>query len=147
MKRRQFITLIGGAAAWPLVTRAQQPKVPTIGILVRAVPGSEEFRHLFPEALRDLGYIDGKNIHFEFRSDEGQINRLPGLAAELVRVKVDVIVALVHAGCSCRQAGNTRNPDRLRGLRRPGRNRTGREPVSGPAEMSLEFPALSGSFR
>ena len=92
MKRRQFITLIGGAVtAWPLATRAQQ-KVPTIGILVRSVPGSEEFRYLFPEALRDLGYIDGKNIHFEFRSDEGQINRLPELAAELVRLKVDVIV-------------------------------------------------------
>ena len=93
MRRRDFITLLGGGAAtWPLAARAQQPKAPTIGILVRAVPGSEEFRHLFPEALRDLGYIDGKNIHFEFRSDEGQINRLPELAAELVRLKVDVIV-------------------------------------------------------
>jgi len=106
MRRRHFITLIGGAAAaWPLLARAQQPKASTIGILVRAVPGSEEFRHLFPEALRDLGYIDGKNIHFEFRSDEGQINRLPGLAAELVRVKVDVIVPwFTPAAAAAKQA-------------------------------------------
>jgi hypothetical protein len=70
---------------WPIVAGAQEAKVPTIGILVRGVPGSEEFRHLFPELLHDLGYIDGKNNRFESRSDEGQINRLPELAAELVR--------------------------------------------------------------
>jgi hypothetical protein len=72
MRRRDFITLFGGAAAaWPLAAQGQQHKLPTIGILVRSVPGSEEFRHLFPEALRDLGYIDGKNIRLEFRADEG----------------------------------------------------------------------------
>ena len=93
MRRRDFIKVVAGSAiTWPLAVRAQQPTVPTIGILVRAAPGSEEFRHLFQEALRDLGYIDGKNIHFEFRSDEGQINSLPELAAELVHLKVDVIV-------------------------------------------------------
>ena len=60
MQRRDFIRgMAGSAAAWPLAARAQQQKVPTIGILVRSVPGSEEFRRLFPEALRDLGYIDG----------------------------------------------------------------------------------------
>jgi putative tryptophan/tyrosine transport system substrate-binding protein len=106
MRRRQFIKIVGGAAAaWPLAAQGQQHKVPTIGILVRSVPGSEEFRHLFPEALRDLGYIDGKNIRLEFRADEGQINRLPDLAAELVHLKVDVIVPwFTPAAAAAKQA-------------------------------------------
>jgi putative tryptophan/tyrosine transport system substrate-binding protein len=92
MKRRTFITLVGGAAAWPLAARAQQPKVPTIGALVIGNTDPEEFWREFRQGLRDLGYIDGQNIRFEFRSAEGQLNRLPELAAELVRLKVDVIV-------------------------------------------------------
>jgi putative ABC transport system substrate-binding protein len=93
LRRRRFLTIFGGAlAAWPLDTHAQQPKVPTIGVLVRAAPGWQRFQQSFPEALRQLGYIDGKNIRFEFRSDQGQMSRLPELAAELVRRKVDVIV-------------------------------------------------------
>ena len=93
MRRRELIAGIAGAlAAWPLAARAQQPNVATIGILVRAAPGWQRFWQLFPEALRDNGYIEGKNIRFEFRSDEGQISRLPELAAELVRLKVNVIV-------------------------------------------------------
>src|SRR5258705_3402673 len=93
LKRREFLTLLGGAAAaWPLATRAQQPKVPTIGALVIGNISPEEFWREFRQGLRDLGYIEGQNIRFEFRSAEGQINRLPELAAELVRLKVDVIV-------------------------------------------------------
>ena len=91
--RREFITLVGGAAmAWPLAARAQQPKVPTIGALVIGNISPEEFWREFRQGLRDLGYIEGQNIRFEFRSAEGQIDRLPELAAELVRLKVDVIV-------------------------------------------------------
>ena len=92
MTRREFITLLGGAPAWPLVARAQQPKVPTIGALVIGNISPEEFWREFRQGLRDLGYIEGQNIRFEFRSAEGQIDRLPELAAELVRLKVDVIV-------------------------------------------------------
>jgi putative tryptophan/tyrosine transport system substrate-binding protein len=92
LARREFISLGGGAVAWPMVAFAQQRMVTTIGVLVRSAPGWERFWHLFPEALRELGYIDGQNIRFEFRSDQGQISRLPELAAELVRLKVDVIV-------------------------------------------------------
>jgi len=93
MRRRDFITLFGGAAAaWPLAARAQQPKVPTIGALVIGNISPEEFWREFRQGLRDLGYVEGQNIRFEFRSAEGQINRLPELAAELVRLKVDVIV-------------------------------------------------------
>jgi len=154
MERREFITLLGGAAAaWPLVARAQQPKVPTIGILVRAVPGSEEFRHLFPEALRDLGYIGGKNIHFEFRSDEGQINRLPELAAELVRLKVDVIVPwFTPAAAAARQAtreipivcaacGDPVGTGLVESLSRPGGNVTGISGVVG--ELSVKLVELA----
>jgi ABC-type uncharacterized transport system substrate-binding protein len=92
VRRRQFLTLLGGAAAWPLAARAQQPKVPTIGVLVIGNISPEEFWREFRQGLRDLGYIEGQNIRFEFRSAEGQIDRLPELAAELVRLKVDVIV-------------------------------------------------------
>ena len=93
MTRREFIALLGGAAAaWPLAARAQQPKVPTLGVLVIGNISPEEFWREFRQGLRDLGYIEGQNIRFEFRSAEGQIDRLPELAAELVRLKVDVIV-------------------------------------------------------
>src|SRR5437016_12579813 len=93
LKRREFLTLLGGAAAaWPLATRAQQPKLPSIGALVIGNISPEEFWREFRQGLRDLGYIEGQNIRFEFRSAEGQINRLPELAAELVHLKVDVIV-------------------------------------------------------
>src|SRR6478735_8825749 len=93
LKRREFLTLLGGAAAaWPLAALAQQPKVPTIGALVIGNISPEQFWREFRQGLRDLGYVEGQNIRFEFRSAEGQIDRLPELAADLVRLKVDVIV-------------------------------------------------------
>src|SRR5262245_16489819 len=92
MKRREFITLLGGAAAaWPLAARAQQPKVPTIGALVIGNADPEEFWREFRQGLRDLGYVEGQNVRFEFRSAEGQVERVPELAAELVHLKVDVM--------------------------------------------------------
>src|SRR5690242_10481946 len=93
MRRREFITLIGGAAAvWPVVVPAQQPtKVPRIGVLLISGP---EPMGPFREALRDLGYVEGKNIQFEVRSAQSQVARLPELAAELVRSQVDLIVAI-----------------------------------------------------
>jgi hypothetical protein len=80
MRRREFITLIGGAAAWPVAARAQQ-KMPRIGILLLT---NEEIMGPYRQALRDLGYIEGKSIQFEVRSAQGQANRLPEVAAELV---------------------------------------------------------------
>jgi len=83
MRRRELFELMAAAAlTWPLAALAQQSNVATIGVLVRAAPGWERFWRSFPEALRDLGYVDGKNIRFEFRSDQGQMSRLPELAAE-----------------------------------------------------------------
>src|ERR1700745_1782649 len=93
IERRKFLaTLCGAAATWPLAALAQQPKVPTIGALVIGNISPEQFWREFRQGLRDLGYVEGQNIRFEFRSAEGQINRLPELAAELVRLKVDLIV-------------------------------------------------------
>ena len=87
--RRKFITLVGGAATWPLAANAQQ-RVSRIGVLL---VGGPEFMGPYREALRDIGYVEGRNIQFEVRSAQGQRDRLPELAAELVRSKVDIIVA------------------------------------------------------
>ena len=91
--RRKFLATLGGAAAtWPLAALAQQPTVPTIGALVIGNISPEQFWREFRQGLRDLGYVEGRNIRFEFRSAEGHLDRLPELAAELVRLKVDIIV-------------------------------------------------------
>jgi putative ABC transport system substrate-binding protein len=106
MKRRELITLLGGAAAaWPLAARGQQSKVARIGALYIGTADAESFKKELREGLRELGYVDGQNIAFEFRSAEGNLDRLPALAAELVRLKVDVIVALyVPSALAAKQA-------------------------------------------
>jgi len=93
IRRREFIITLGSmTVAPPLAARPQQPKVPTIGALVIGNISPEEFWREFRQGLRDLGYVEGQNIRFEFRSAEGHLDRLPELAAELVRLKVDIIV-------------------------------------------------------
>ena len=92
MRRREFIGLLGAAAVRPLAAHAQQPMMPTIGALVIGNINPEQFWREFRQGLRDLGYVEGQNIRFEFRSAEGHLDRLPELAAELVRLKVDIIV-------------------------------------------------------
>ena len=91
MRRRDFISLVGGSAVWPLAARAQQPKLPRIGILIPA--NREPFWNEFQQGLREHDYIEGQTIQFEFRSAEGSPILLRGLADELVRLKVDIIVA------------------------------------------------------
>jgi putative tryptophan/tyrosine transport system substrate-binding protein len=93
MKRRAFITLLGGAAAWPVAARAQQPgKLPTIGFL-GAAPSIESQRvAAFEQRLRELGWIEGRTVAIEYRWAEGRSERYAENAAELVRLKVDVIV-------------------------------------------------------
>src|SRR5262249_37036757 len=96
MKRREFITLVGGAvAAWPLVVQAQQPgKLPTIGFLA-ANPSIESPRvAAFVQRLRELGWTDGRNLTIENRWAEGRNERYAENAAELVRLRVDVIVTI-----------------------------------------------------
>src|SRR5262249_41457540 len=90
MRRREFIGVLGGAAAlWPLVGIAQQGKLPTIGVLVIESPGSEQFWQLFQKVMRELSYVDGQSIRYEFRSDQGQASRLPELAAKQLGLLVE----------------------------------------------------------
>jgi putative ABC transport system substrate-binding protein len=147
MRRRDFIKIVAGSAAvWPLATRAQQPKVARIGALYVGTADAEAFKEELREGLRELGYVEGQNIAFEFRSAEGRLDRLPELAAELVRLKVDVIVALyVPCALAAKQAtrdipiviiaGDPVETGIVPSLARPGGNITG---------VSLMASALAG---
>src|SRR5262245_8961902 len=94
MRRREFIAGLGGAFAWPFTARAQPPRRLRIGALYIGLADGDSFKHELREGLRELGFVEGQNFAFEFRSADGHADRLPALAAELVRIKVDVIVAL-----------------------------------------------------
>jgi putative ABC transport system substrate-binding protein len=105
MKRRKFIAIMAGAAAWPLGAYAQRSKGARIGALYIGIADAESFKSELRDGLRELGYVEGQNIAFEFRSAEGKLDRLPDLAAELVRLKLDVIVALyVPCALAAKQA-------------------------------------------
>ena len=103
MRRRDFITLLSAAAAWPLAAHAQQAKkVPRLGVLWPNPPATFDFMR---QGLKDFGHVEGQNIAFEFRWAEGKLDQLPEMAAELVRLQVDVIVTLApQATLAAKQA-------------------------------------------
>ena len=158
MRRREFITLLGGAAAtWPLATSAQQPagRVSRVGYL--GIPSREQALHLikaFEERLRSLGYRDGDNVAIEYRFANGELERLPALAAELVRLGADVIVASSNPGTVAAMKATTTVPIVMIGgvdpvstglvasLARPGGNVTGLTPDAGSEILGKRFELL-----
>src|SRR5262245_27971412 len=139
MKRRAFITLLGGAATWPLAARAQQAgKLPTIGLWGPTTPsvGSQRVA-AFVQRLRELGWIERRTVAIEYRWTEGRDERAAEIAAEFVRLKVDVIVTSATAGVVAAKqatsvipivfaaAGDPVGTGLVASLARPGGNVTG----------------------
>jgi ABC-type uncharacterized transport system substrate-binding protein len=139
MRRREFITLLGGAAAWPLAARAQQPAMPPlVGLINPGLPGPlRQQMAAFRDGLREAGFIEGHNVAVEYRFAEGQFDRLPTIAAELVRRPVAVLVASSNPGAFAAKQATTGIPiaftvgddpvatGLVNSLNRPGGNLTG----------------------
>jgi putative ABC transport system substrate-binding protein len=138
MRRREFIAALGSAAAWPLAVRAQQPGMPVIGFLSpQSADDTKNFTVAFLRSLKETGYVESQNVAVEYRWAENQFDRLPALAADLVRRRVAVIVAPGAAAALAAKAATTIIPivfvvggdpvalGLVASLNRPGANLTG----------------------
>src|SRR5262245_27880020 len=103
-RRRQFITLLGGAAAWPLAARAQQP-MPVVGVLGSA---SAQFKDAFGRGLSEAGYVEGQNVRVEYRWAAGADDRLSAMADELLNLRVNVIATFGAAAAPVAKAASTK---------------------------------------
>jgi len=119
MRRRDFIAGLGGAVAWPVAARAQQPKLPTIGVLVLGSPPPEAFLKGLRDALRDAGYIEGRSIRLEIRSAEGNADLLAEKATELVRVNVAIIAAYQTPAATAAKRATSELPIVMAGVADP----------------------------
>jgi putative ABC transport system substrate-binding protein len=103
MRRRNFLSGLGSAIAWPLAASAQQPTMPVVGLLYPTSPETIADRlRAFRQGLKETGYIGGENVAIEYRWAEGQFDRLPALAADLVRRQVAVIATAGHDAAATR---------------------------------------------
>jgi putative tryptophan/tyrosine transport system substrate-binding protein len=147
VKRRTFIAGLGGVAAWPVVARAQQPAMPVIGFLNSGSPGGyAPYVTAFRQGLRETGYVEGQNVAIEFRWADGQYDRAPAMAADLVRRQVAVIVANAPRVMAVKAATTTIpivfttssdpvNIGLVASLSRPGGN------VTGATQLNVEVEA------
>src|SRR5262245_9914430 len=143
MRRREFITLIGGAAAWPGAARAQQSEPPVVGFLRSTTPGdSTPFAAAFRQGLKEAGFVEGQNVAIEERYADHQLDRLPALVSDLLRRPVNVIVGNTLGAIAARAATTTvpivfttgSDPVKdglVASLNRPGGNLTGISFLSG----------------
>src|SRR5262245_16629089 len=111
MRRREFITLVGGAAAWPLIARGQQPAMPVVGILnSTTLEAQAERLAAFQQGLKETGFIAGQNVSIDYRSAEGLTDQLPILARDLVRRQVSLLVATSTASALAAKRATTALP-------------------------------------